>query len=186
MPQQKRQHDKRGLRNPRTNQRNRPQPLLQMRAVRTAGHQTPPEVIASVLLTQRMELFQVCDGILRTPVLTTDVVGLLPGGTSGWSSFRIVAIEAWGNDNLTTLEGSGSITLELAPSPLSADIAQFYDTGTYGAERAHISVRPSTLYSMYWWPTGTGVPFMYVSSTQSGELITIHVTVEVRSVLLYQ
>jgi hypothetical protein len=121
----------------------------------------------------------------------SSLIADVPGGSTMWDRLRILHVEIWGSDIPTTgLTESPQIQLELlnlgSSTGIGTENAAFLDTGTIGARRAHVSVRPGSLYEAAWLETSDSTTNVLSISTSSAntESITLQATLELRSVVV--
>jgi len=157
---------------------------ISFESIRVPGWRDPQAVLQTVLFTQKVEL-TVTVAPAKTTAITSGLIssGML-GGSAAYDRIRILSVECWGTDG-PVVGQSSDITVALLPIGQSTERATFTDYGTSGAQRAHIRVRPSTLYQMTWVNAGDTTSVIGLSSNVGGtttvNTVVLQVTVEGRS-----
>lgn len=154
------------------------------------GPANPPRTLASFLMTMKIEAKvqlgqQTSTG--GTNLTGTQLSAMLPGGAVIWDRWRILKIEVWGADYQSGGPTVPDVNLTINATNMMTETAVFTDTGTAGSQRAHISVRPSTLYQQSWRSTApdSAVYLTIGSTTLTGTtpsaITVLHVTFEART-----
>lgn len=159
--------------------------LIMYEATRTTGISEPPPVQTTILLSYRFQFnIELTNSSPSTNIIASDVQSALPGGSAAWPYFRVLKVELWGGDNPLGAGGSVPMTLTLGQAGSFTDPGSFTDNGTSGARRAHIAIRPSTMYSSYWWNSASQI-VATVSGTgiesTAQQTAILQMTVEARS-----
>jgi len=160
---------------------------IETAAVRLPGNPEPAPILKALVLNYRAQLN--LNVLAATPLLIkpSDISAAIPGGSTQWPRMRIMKYELYGNDgSLATGTASAPITLELTSnsgSEFGGDNAQFTDSGTIGARRAHIAVRPGMFQRLQWTDSTLTTSVAEVSSITAASMI-LQVSVELRSVQL--
>jgi hypothetical protein len=151
---------------------------------RIPGSEDPPETLRTFLLSLKVEANVLIAAGSGTSITGTQLTTILPGGATVWNRFRILKVEAWGAD-ITSTQFTG-LNLTLTSRGLT-ETSVFTDTGTIGAKRAHICVRPSTLYQQQWLSTqpdtSTYINLATIVASGTASVVTgvLHVTFEART-----
>jgi len=181
MPQRKRTPTKRT-----SNMRNN---MLRTQAKMTRGTPDPIGINPIVCTYRGMTTQNVASGSLGV-VTPSVLIAFVPGGAAAWARFRLLHVEIWGPSTLTSAETNlSSVTLEilgLATSGIGADQATFTDHGTHGSRRAHLSIRPASMFELSWFSTADTATNLFQYSTNAPatatDQIVLQFTVELRSV----
>jgi hypothetical protein len=157
--------------------------IMRSSAKRTIGHPEPPPINNVITVNYRAQ--QLVTAVTGTPFIVNPATigGLLPGTTNAWAQFRLIKVEAWGSDS------TSNTSLELTIAEISSSGLQFQGTvyndfGTQGAQRAHISVLPGSLFELTWFSTTDTSVNLFTIGTDSVPTFDIiyQVTLEIRSV----
>jgi hypothetical protein len=167
-------------------------PAVQFEHKRITGQRPmdPPSTLQTFLLSMKVEalvgLTLVTTSSQGSPVTRDNLVAMLPGGAVVWDRYRIVKIEVWGGD--TQSGGTPAPDLNLTITPIrDTETTVFTDSGTAGSDRAHICVRPSTLFQQQWLSTAPdNTAQFYLGSTNllgttPTSLAVLHVSFEART-----
>jgi len=144
-----------------------------MGSMMTNGDIDPVPVNSSIKLRHRIQLAIATSTTSGTVVnvTTASIVANLPG-SSGFVAFRIIKIDAWGND-------ADSLTIRMeAPGN---DLASFTDWGTPGARRSALHISPSFDVRTAWQVLSGSANQFGVSSTGTSVGVIINLTLELQS-----
>jgi hypothetical protein len=156
---------------------------LRPQHTRTRGSLEPPAVLDTIVISYRFQL--TVPVLTATTVLITpkDLIDGVPGGDTTWNTLRILHVEAWGPDSSqTALLGLSSLTLgilSISSTGITTDQAVFIDTGTMGAQRSHISIRPGSLFELAWFNTDDDTTNVISIATSAAATVTDQVTLQV-------
>jgi hypothetical protein len=112
-----------------------------------------------------------------TPVTTRDIANNLPGGGSAWDKYRIIKIDAWGNDVLP-------ISLQMTGNAVApVDGASFTDWGSPGARRAELHIMPAFSFRSAWQPlSGADTQFsMWTNLASANDTAIVNITLELQT-----
>jgi len=165
--------------------RNHPMiPQIQFEATRGTGSADPPAVQDTILLQVRLQLTLKVEDNTITNIPASLIGSQLPGGVTEWDRFRINKFEVWGPDIIANTSDSDTLTFGIRSATGGTDGGAFSDNGTAGSRRAHIVIKPSTLYKMTWWPCGAATPVAlleYSGVGGSANTVLVQVSIEARS-----
>jgi len=159
---------------------------------RTRGTTEPRPVLGSLVLNYRAQL--IVDLTTAAPshdVTFAEIMAKVPGGATTWPKCRITHYEAWGGDAAGATTGTNSLTLRVrtqGSEEFGGDNASFTDYGTFGAQRAHVSIRPG-MFQRLQWADGSAVnPALTISSdvvpSGTSNRVVLQVSLELRSLSL--
>jgi hypothetical protein len=160
------------------------QPQIQFEATRGNGYTDPPTVQDTILLQVRLQLTLKIEDNTITNIPASLIGSQLPGGVTEWDRFRINKFEVWGPDVIANTSDSNILTFGIRSATGGTDGAAFSDNGTAGNARAHVVIKPSTLYKMTWWPSGAATPVALIEYSGVGGSandVLVQVSIEARS-----
>jgi len=157
-----------------------PMELRAMGSTMTNGDPDPSPVNSTIKVQHKIQIVVTSNATVNTPTpITIGNLATNVPGVSGWDTFRLMKVSAWGSDtaNITVDMNSGSTV------PSQGDAGVFTDWGTTGASRAALHIVPAFSQRQLWLvlSTSSTTPLFSFSSQTAGVICIFNLTVELQT-----
>lgn len=164
-----------------TKQQTRGQVVAMFAPRRISSRADPGPVMSTIRVSKVVEFNVAIDATAPETVAVSNIMSAVPGGLTFWSRVRINSIKVWGAPAFGSADPLG-ISVQATGTTQGFAPTTWVDTGTPGAQRAHVAFVPGLQEQSTWHPVASTQGVFTVGSVPAtAQRVLVQASVELLS-----